>query len=160
MTSRVKYQVIALGGSDGRTAVLFATLQRRVTDLGLSPTEDLELSDNPDVSLVDTGRAPTASVFSGSTSRPSAIDDAATTLRNRGVFVLPIVPDVARYNSYVPGSLSVINGLAADPADSEMESVAQRILEELRLLRDKRLVFISYRRNESASGHAERARRI
>ena len=30
-----------------------------------------------------------------------------------------------------------------------MESVAQRILEELRLLREKRLVFISYRRDEA-----------
>ena len=30
-----------------------------------------------------------------------------------------------------------------------MESIVQRILEELRLVREKRLVFISYRRDEA-----------
>ena len=148
--AHLKYQAIALGGSDdGRTATLFETLRRRVDDLGLSPTDDVELIADPDVAHVDTNRAPTASVFFGGASRSRAIDDAATTLRSRGVFVLPIVPDVQRYNSYVPVSLSAINGLAANPADPRMESVAQRILEELRLVRDKRLVFISYRRDES-----------
>jgi hypothetical protein len=147
--------VFALGGShDGRAAVLFETLRRRVADLGLSPTTDVELTEDPDVTHIDTSRAPTSSVFFGATSRPSQIDDAVTELRRRGVFVLPVVPDTAKYNSYVPSSLSGINGLAANPADPQMESIAQRILEELRLTRDKRLVFISYRRDES-TGVAE-----
>ena len=133
---------------------MFETLRRRVTDLGLSATHDVELAEDPDVVRIDTARAPTASVFFGAVSRPSAIDDAATTLRLRGVFVLPVVPDVWQYNSYVPASLSGINGLAANPADPQMESIVQRILEELRLVREKRLVFISYRRDE-AIGVAE-----
>jgi hypothetical protein len=78
-----------------------------------------------------------------------SLDVAATELRTRGVFVLPVVPDVAKYNSYVPSSLTGINGLATNPGDPRMESIAQRILEELRLTRDKRLVFISYKRAES-----------
>lgn len=160
MPPYVKYQVFALGGShDGRSATLFETLRRRVTDLGLSPTDDVELAEDPDVARIDTSRAPTASVFFGGASRPAGIDDSATTLRNRGIFVLPVVPDVAQYNSYVPASLSGINGLAANPADPQMESIAQRILEELRLVRDKRLVFISYRRDESR-GVAEQLYRV
>ena len=64
MPPHVKYQVFALGGShDGRAAVLFQTLRRRITDLGLSPTDDVELADDPDVGRIDTARAPTASVF-------------------------------------------------------------------------------------------------
>jgi hypothetical protein len=150
-----KYQVLALGGShDGRTAALFETLKRRVTDLGLSPATDVEFAEDPDVERIDTSRAPTASVFFGTESRPVQIDEAATLLRSRGVFVLPVVPDTDRYNSYVPASLTGINGLATNPADPQMESIAQRILEELRLTRDKRLVFISYRRDE-ATGVAE-----
>lgn len=149
------YQVLAFGGSrDGRTTVLFETLQRRVTDLGLSPATDLLLAADPDIKPIDTSRTPTAAIFFGGLTRPPDCDAAASDLRTRGVFVLPVVPDVASYNSYVPTALSGINGVAMNPQDPAMESIAQRILEELRLTRDKRLVFISYKRDES-SGVAE-----
>lgn len=129
MARGVKYQVLALGGShNGRTAVLFETLRRRINDLGLSSVDDVELAADPDVDRIDTARSPTASVFFGDLSRPSGIDNAATTLRSRGVFVLPVVPDVTQYNSYVPTSLSGINGLAANPGDPNLESIAQRLL--------------------------------
>ncbi len=155
MLTQAKYQVLAFGGShDGRTAVLFETLRLRMTELGLSATDDLVLTEDPDVTRIDTARTPTASVFFGGVSRPLQVDSAATELRNRGVFVLPVVPDVAKYKSCVPESLFGIHGLAANPGDPRMESIAQRVLEELRLTRDKRLVFISYRRDES-SGVAE-----
>jgi hypothetical protein len=105
MPAHVNYQVFALGGShDGRAAVLFETLRRHVTELGLSATDDVELAEDPDVARIDTARAPTASVFFGGLSRPTLIDEAATSLRASGVFVLPVVPDVARYSSYVPAT--------------------------------------------------------
>ena len=75
-----------------RAAALFETLRRRVVDLGLSPTDDVELAEDPDVARIDTARAPTASVFFGGVSRLSWIDDAATSLRSSGVFVLPSSP--------------------------------------------------------------------
>jgi len=69
----VKYQVFALGRShDGRAATLFDTLRRRVTDLGLSPTDDVELAVDPDVARIDTSRAPTASVFGRRSSAAAA----------------------------------------------------------------------------------------
>lgn len=155
MLTQSRYQVFVFGGSqDGRTAALFETLRLRMTDLGLSSTSDVTFAEDPDVAHFDTARTPTASVFFGSATRPSRIDNSVTELRNRGVFVLPVVPDVAKYNSYVPSSLSGINGVPISPGDPRMESIAGIILEELRLTRAKRLVFISYRRDES-SGVAE-----
>jgi len=82
-------------------------------------------------------------VFLGDVARSRALDDAATTLRSRGTFVLSVVPDTDRYNSYVPTSLSGINGVIDQAADPQIESIAQRIMEDLRLVRDKRLVSIS-----------------
>jgi hypothetical protein len=147
-----KYQVIALGGSrDRKAATLFSTLKRRVDDLGLSSNEHVVFIEDPSVSTIDTGKAPTAAVFFGGVSRTTGIDDAATLLRDRGVFVLPVVPDIKRYNTFVPPSLSGINGIEQNAGDPAMETIAQRVLEELRLVRERRLVFISYRRDESAA---------
>ncbi len=119
MLTQTRYQVFAFGGShDGRTAILFETLRLRTTELGLSSTNDLILAEDPDVALIDTARTPTASVFFGGASRRLQIDDAVTALRRRGVFVLPVVPDIAKYKSYVPSSLLGINGIPANPGGS------------------------------------------
>jgi hypothetical protein len=152
MRLHVKYQIVALGGStDSRTTTLFATLRRQLGDLGLSATGDVALLADPDVSSLDLLRAPTAVVFFGSATRAAGIDDAVSVFRNRGIFVLPVVPDVTRFKEYVPASLGSINGLAADAGDPGMESASQIVLEELRLVRDKRLVFVSYKRDESSA---------
>lgn len=56
--------------------------------------------------------------------------------------------DLNSYTSSVPACLHPVNGKAVDAADPNLESVAQRLLEELRLVRERRLLFIGYKRSE------------
>src|SRR5262249_22178254 len=97
-------------------------------------------------------RYPAAAIyFGGPTPGPTAQDDAdAASLLSEGVFVLPYVPAILGFSSQVPKALHVINGLAQEAADTSLEAPAGKLLQELRLLRDHRLVFISYKRTESA----------
>jgi hypothetical protein len=145
------YQIVALGGSaDNRTATLFSTVGRQMADLGLAAS-DVSLIADPDVSTLDLLRRPTTAVFFGSEVRSRSQDDSAAFLQARGILVLPVVPDLPQFTRYVPPGLRPINGVALVPNDPGMASVSQILLEDLRLVRDKRLVFISYKRDESSA---------
>ena len=150
-----RYQVVLLepGGADLSTKLL-ATLRKRVADLGLSFDEHLEFFGESDFKRVDY-RAPVVGVYFGGGRRTQDATEAVRELRRRAVFVLPVVRSLEDYMNLVPELLHDVNGARLDEAgDPELESIAARLLEELHLLRSRRLVFVSYRRNDS-SGVAE-----
>lgn len=160
MSIHAKYHFVLLAGH-GATApeTLKTTIQRRVSDLGLDPTSDIAFAGAADVAVLDYDRQPVVAAFFAAASRGAALDAAADALTTRGVFVLPVVNDVAGYRNNVPTCLHSVNAHVVAADDHDLESVAQRLLEEIRLLREKRLLFISYRRTEAA-GVAEQLYRV
>jgi hypothetical protein len=147
----VPYQIVIFGSAKGAadatqvTSALTSTISARVADMGMNPKTDLAFPApgnwNP--------RMPVAGVCLGGPSPTAADETAAADLLAAGAFVIPLVPTILNYTSQIPQALRGVNAMARDAADPDFELVAARLLEELRLLRSRRLVFISYKRSES-----------
>ncbi|MFE8603920.1 toll/interleukin-1 receptor domain-containing protein [Archangium violaceum] len=154
MAPSPSYQVLLLepGRQDlpdgGLSSRLRATLERHLVTLGLEPDSSLRVLDAASFPSRDLF-LPLATVYFGGPRQDPASTSILETLRADGLFVLPVVPSLAQYRASVPPVLSPINGEALSPADPHLEHVAARVLEEFRLLRSRRSVFISYKRDES-----------
>lgn len=135
-----------LGG--GHSARLRATLESRLRSLHLEPDTALRFLDETDFHTRDRS-LPLAAVYFGGPRQDPATTALLDELRREGLFILPVVPALAQYRAHVPDVLAPINGEELRPADPHLEHVAARVLEELRLLRSRRSVFISYKRDES-----------
>lgn len=152
------YQVIVLlGGStpfeQGIERTLRSELARKLGELGLDPTELAILSAHDVPARLNDALA-TVAVFISNTHQPvhqPALDE----LKQRAILTLPYVSTLKDFQRLVPPALSAINGLEPSPADTSHEKLVGRVLEELRLLRRQRSVFISYRRVESAGVAAQ-----
>ncbi|HYO66388.1 MAG TPA: toll/interleukin-1 receptor domain-containing protein, partial [Archangium sp.] len=148
------YQVLLLepGRQDvpggGHSARLRATLERHLATLGLAPGSALRVLDEATFASRDRF-LPLATVYFGGPRQDPATTSLLEQLRAEGLFILPVVPSLAQYRALVPPVLAPINGEELRPADPALEHVAARVLEELRLLRARRSVFISYKRDES-----------
>jgi hypothetical protein len=103
-------------------------------------------------------RMPTVAVYFGSISTPrlSAGDlRILDQLVADGVLLIPIVTDTTKFSTLVPPQIANLNGISLADCGSEFERLAARILEGFGLLRDKRRLFISYRRVETSSVAAQ-----
>jgi hypothetical protein len=154
MAAGPSYQVVLLepGRQDvpggGHSARLRSTLECHLTTLGLEPGMALRVLDETSFHQRDKF-LPLAAVYFGGPRQDAASTAILEQLRADGLFILPVVPSLARYSAHVPPVLAPINGEELRPADPALEHVAARVLEELRLLRSRRSVFISYKRDES-----------
>jgi len=154
MVASPSYQVLLLepGRQDvpggGYSARLRATLEHRLVTLGLDPGTALRVLDETSFHQRDRF-LPLATVYFGGPRQDAGSTTILEQLRGDGLFVLPVVPSLAQYIAHVPPVLAPINGEQLSAADPNLEHVAARILEELRLLRSRRSVFISYKRDES-----------
>lgn len=148
MTSTSKYQLVTFGDRHQAIA-LIAIVKRHLVELGLSADSELDVFIDPAPNAVDVSRAPTAVAFFGARVRLAGVDDAISKLKDSGTYILPIVPNLNDYRQYVPDSLAMINGIDASGPKITLETAAQLVLEELHLIRQKRLVFVSYRRDEA-----------
>jgi hypothetical protein len=96
---------------------------------------------------------PTVGVFFGSTSPARlSVDDAARLdqLLGDGVLVVPVVTDMMKFSDLVPASIRAFNGTSVAECGVEFERLGARVLEGFGLLREKRRLFISYRRIETS----------
>jgi len=103
-------------------------------------------------------RMPTVAVFFGSTSPPrlSAQDVAMLDqLLADGSLIIPIVADATKFTTLVPPQIAALNGISLSDCGAEFERLASRILEGFGLLREKRRLFISYRRIETSGVAAQ-----
>lgn len=150
MPLTTKYQIVTIEPEvpHRMTPVLNATLHQRMADLGIDPADALALFTEAMMAGLD-NRSPTVAVYFGGPAQTPQAAAAVATLRHHGIFILPVVPQLAGYKTQVPASLHEVNGTVVPPEDPALESVAQRLLEELRLVRAKRLVFITYRRSDT-----------
>jgi len=144
-----RYQVAVLDPQgSGLRAVLEAALGTEVQELGLDPQERLRFLDAVTVQTRSL-RDPVVGVYRGGTRQDAACTCALEHLRDAGADLLPLVDDLRTYPQSVPAVLHPINGMELDPTDPGLKAAVNRILEMLRLLRNKRRLFISYKRTES-----------
>jgi hypothetical protein len=144
------YQVAILDpGAGPLRKALQNTLREHVTELGLNPDDHLLFLDESDYAARLRSRDPLVAVYVGGPARSGDSDRVLDDMLDRFVFVLPVVDSVDSYSTKVPPRLSALNGVALDPSDTKLERIAGRLLEELRLVRRRRVAFVSYRRTES-----------
>lgn len=63
--------------------------------------------------------------------------------------IIPVVEDLGQISKYLPSSLLHINAIAASLPDNNVERVVTLVLENFKLLRRERRIFISYKRSDS-----------
>jgi hypothetical protein len=98
-------------------------------------------------------RMPSVGVFFGLAPSPAlSVDDAARLdrLLEDGNLIIPVVADLGRFTSLVPAAIAHLNGLGRAECGADFERLAARILEGFGLLRERRRLFISYRRTETS----------
>lgn len=125
--------------------------------LGVSPTRMLVRLGSLSEAELDR-RWPSVTVFFGTTTgsalspRDAALLDV---LLADGTLVIPIVEDIGRFTALVPAAISHLNGMSRQDCGANFERLAARVLEGFGLLRERRRLFISYRRIETSSVAAQ-----
>ncbi len=153
MASTVRYQILLLDpGATGQAETLQRTLRTRLEELGIDLETAVAFRTDTELALAREWPAPTAAVYFG---RPGVEADAATegllaTLIDDGVLVVPVVPDLKMFSVSVPEVLHPVNGTVPAVDDPGLDAIAGVVLQGLKLLRDRRGLFISYRRAESS----------
>jgi hypothetical protein len=158
-----KYQLVVLASEgDPRVADRNARLDRALTIsfglLGVNVNKFLvRVVAGAGAASLDR-RMPTVGIFFGSTS-PARLspNDAAMLdqLLADGSLIIPIVVDATRFTSVVPPRIAALNGVSLADCGVEFERLAARVLEGFGLLREKRRLFISYRRVETSGVAAQ-----
>lgn len=148
MYENSRYQIVILDPQNsGLRKALEGTLSREAAELGLDPQRSLLFLGPGDVA--DSTPDPIVGVYRGGPLQDEACTKALESLHKIRADILPLVDDLKTYPQSVPRVLRPINGLKLDPGDADLRKPAGRILEMLRLVRDKRRLFISYRRADS-----------
>jgi len=150
LPTQARYQIAMLDPAAGALcATLRETLQVRVRELGLDPDEQIRFLDQGNYSAELRPREPLVGVYFGGAVRSCESETVLHDLLDRFAFVLPVVDTTEGYSGKVPDRLRPLNGVSLDPADPKLAGIAGRLLEELRLVRRRRVAFVSYRRSES-----------
>lgn len=142
------YQIGLIGADARQISNVRETLARRVGELGFDP-DDFSLLTG-DAVLLRERRAPFVGVYFGrhgfEPSEASLLED----IRLDSCVIVPVVTSVERFSEMAPQVLHATNALALDPLDANYEMVVAVVLQQFRLLRKQRRLFISYRRIDSA----------
>jgi hypothetical protein len=142
-----RYQVGVIGASQAQLDTLRTTIYKRLIDIGLS-VSDLLFLKNREVLRRET-RSPFVGVYFGKHSYDADDEALLEDLRLDSVVVIPVVPTLDEFSDQVPPALASVNGLALDGADAAMERICAIVLQQFRLLRKERRIFISYRRADA-----------
>jgi TIR domain-containing protein len=142
-----QYQVAIFDAIGECAAVLRATLRRKLGELDLDPAE-LSFFDESSAGEVDP-QLPRVGVLFSDDARGKGFAAAVALLMENAAVVVPVVRSVENFNAQVPEALYPVNALKLNPQDRELEDVASLVLELFGLLRNRRRLFISYKRTES-----------
>ena len=146
-----KYQLVVLG-QEGSPRVaeqagrLAGAVSAAFDRLGVNPKKFLVVvpQDRP----VDK-KMPVIGVFLGLVPSPElspAASDRLRELLEDGALVIPVVDDLAGFGTSVVPELAGLNGCTLADCGGDLERLAARVLEGFGLLRERRRLFISYRR--------------
>jgi hypothetical protein len=136
-----------MGGDGLQQAVLKETIRRRMAEVGLAD-EDVRFLIDGEVAAREK-RAPFVGVYFGRHGYDPAHSTLLDELRSDSVVVLPVVRSLDDFGKQVPPALCGVNGLELDDVDCAFEHVCAVVLQQFRLLRKERRLFISYRRSDS-----------
>lgn len=146
-SSKFRYQVGLIGSQAAHASALRNTLRSRLSELGLHP-ETISILQDSAVKRRDR-KLPFVVIYFG-LKKPSIVNvRLLDELLLDSPVVLPVVDDLEFASQRLPAALSPINALELAAEDPQLERVAAFLLQQFRLLRKERRVFISYRRKES-----------
>jgi hypothetical protein len=158
-----KYRLVVLG-PEGEPQIsdcvgrLDNALNLAFNQLGVNPNKFLVRvmsgTNSPDMNR----RMPSVAVFFGLGPSPrlSPHDtQMLDQLLEDGVLIIPVVADTKHFSTVVPQQIAHLNGISLADCDTEFERLAARILEGFGLLRERRRLFISYRRVETSGVAAQ-----
>lgn len=148
------YQLILLGDtdSDANRKVrerFFELLNERGLEKSLVAVLDGALTLAPIEAGGYDSRKPTFIYYFGKRNNGDKDVDALRKLMGNGDAVYPVFFTEGQFEQEVPAILKPINGVCY--SDDKLDSIVNVAFEELRLLRKKRRVFISYKRSDSAA---------
>ncbi|GAA3674150.1 toll/interleukin-1 receptor domain-containing protein [Acetobacter lovaniensis] len=152
------YQLVVLG-QEGNPKIteytirLIASVQRAFDNLGVNQKKFLiNFKSNDENTDIDR-RMPTVAVFFGLVPSPvlsNTDSKRLKTLLDDGILIIPIVENITNFSTMVTPEVAALNGCSLADCGNDFERLAARILEGFGLLREKRRLFISYRRVESS----------
>jgi hypothetical protein len=158
-----KYQLVMFGQEgDARVSDcatrLEGALYMAFNQLGVNPRKFL-VRVMPGTADFDLDRKmPSIGVFFGFTTPPTLTThdaDRLDWLLRDGVLIVPVVVDIGQFNALVPSQIAHLNGCSLADCGSEFERLASRVLEGYGLLRERRRLFISYRRADTSGVAAQ-----
>ena len=145
--SSFPYQIGLLGDYAPYRAIIEGTVRKRFTDLGFNEF-DYHLIEGSDAANRER-RAPFAAIFFGYSGADKAAHPELDDALKDSVVVIPVVGNLKSFTQQVPPQLLAINGVEIDPKDKDLEHIVGVVLENFRLLRPDRRLFISYKRDDS-----------
>lgn len=156
LTTRGRYQYAVFGALDDpdvarQSERLRYALTAAMDALGVNPRKFL-IDVSGEDAMIDR-RLPSIGIFFGFRHDPVVSADAAAKiglLASDGRPIIPVVATTDGFSRFVPSALAGFNGLPVAQCGTGLERLAARVMEGFGLLRQKRRLFISYRRNESS----------
>jgi hypothetical protein len=156
-----KYQLFILGDSNDTvvaewSARCISAVRQAIDALGVNSKKFLVSAGPGSPAGTLDPKMPTVAIYCGLTPTTKFAADDETFLSQltaNGYLVIPVVNTLDSYRSFVPTILENLNGVAVADCGADCERIAARILEGFGLLRERRRLFISYRRLD-ASGIA------
>ncbi|MFX1706894.1 toll/interleukin-1 receptor domain-containing protein [Chitinophaga sp. CC14] len=141
---RHKYQLILLGSEKAIRSTIVAQIYSKISELRL-PEEALKIIDSNNIDEY-VGNQPAFAIYLGDTNGDFKDLDITQRLIREGTMILPVF--FKAFSKDIPDILSNQNGI--EFKDTELDRIANIVLESFELLRNTRKVFISYKRMESS----------
>ena len=158
-----KYQLAVLGPEGNPQVIECASRLDTALNLGFSNlgvnnkkflVRVMSGTSSPDVDP----RMPLVAVFFGVAPPPTLSHQDAgrlDLLLKEGALIIPVVADIKSFNALVPSQIAHLNGISLADCGADFERLATRILEGFGLLRERRRIFISYRRVDTSGVAAQ-----
>lgn len=144
-----QYYIALVGAASKGWPKLEPVLFERIKELGI-PLSAVAVLDEADVGSANP-RAPLVALFFGYEGANDASHSCLAKLIADSNTIIPCVPDISTVSSSLPASISHINAFPVTNDEKDIQRLATLVLENLRLLRVERRLFISYKRSESQS---------
>lgn len=141
------YEFAVLGSATPeQRQILKDAIEQVTSEFGLHTDNEIKIYDANTVSQRNKTSAFTAVYFG---SNPQVDLEAARSIYDDSVPIIPVVSNFELFSEYIPDFLQPINGYCLNSQDPEMKRLANLMMECAGLLREQRRVFVSYRRTES-----------
>src|SRR5208337_210009 len=158
-----KYQLVVLGqNGNAEVNACAVRLVNAVTQafdrLGVNPRKFLVSSTPASPGAALDRRMLAVAVYFGCVASPSLSAPDILKLNQMlgdGVLLIPVVESLAQFTSFVPQEIAHLNGCSLAECGADFERLASRVLEGFGLLREKRRLFISYRRADTSGVAAQ-----